>query len=184
MILKGPAIARGFFIGDSLTLGRHSGGMTHHAPFPCDPQLWQRFLSACHSRNERPGAALRDLVRLEVQRYERRAARRDDVIDEQLLGRLRLLVAEALYLSDSWGQMQAALRARGLQYVPAGGGLNLMDPETGEVLCKGSQAGPGYQDLVRRFGAGFPHHPRPGLAALAMAGVRPAPRHAERHAPN
>ena len=144
--------------------------MTQLAPFPCDPQLWHRFLAACQSRDETPGAVLRDLVRLEVQRVERRSARSDAVIDEQLLGRLRLLVAEALYLSDSWGQMQAALRARGLQYVPAGGGLNLMDPETGEVLCKGSQAGPGYQDLVRRFGAGFPGHGRPGLAALALAG--------------
>lgn len=147
--------------------------MTHQAPFPCDPQLWQRFLSACHSRDETPGAVLRDLVRLEVQRVERRAARSDAVIDEQLLGRLRLLVAEALYASSTWGQMQAALRARGLQYIPAGGGLNLIDPETGEVLCKGSQVGPGYQDLVRRFGAGFPGHPRPAIAALAMARVPP-----------
>jgi ATP-dependent DNA helicase RecQ len=64
--------------------------------------------------------------------------------------------------------MQAALRARGLHYIPAGGGLNLIDPETGEVLCKGSQVGPGYQDLVRRFGAGFPGHPRPGLAAMML----------------
>jgi ATP-dependent DNA helicase RecQ len=64
--------------------------------------------------------------------------------------------------------MQAALRARGLQYVPAGGGLNLIDPETGEVLYKGSQVGPGYQDLVRRFGTGFPGHPRPSLAAVAL----------------
>jgi hypothetical protein len=67
-------------------------------------------------------------------------------------------------------QMQAALRARGLQYVPAGDGLNLIDPETGEVLCKGSQVGPSYQDLVRRFSAGFPGHPRPGLAAMVLTG--------------
>lgn len=149
--------------------------MTHHAPFPCDPLLWQRFLSACRSRDETPGAVLRDLVRLEVQRVERRSMRSDAVIDEQLLGRLRLLVAEALFASNTWGQMQAALRARGLQYIAAGGGLNVIDPETGEVLCKGSQVGPGYQDLVRRFGSGFPGHPRPGLAALAMATVQPRP---------
>jgi hypothetical protein len=143
--------------------------MTHLATFPCDTQLWQRFLAACHSRDETPGAVLRDLVRLEVQRMERRAARRDAVIDEQLLGRLRASVAEALYASHNWGQMQATLRARGLQYVPAGGGLNLIDPETAEVLCKASQVGPGYQDLLRRFGAGFPGHGRRGLAALARA---------------
>jgi hypothetical protein len=94
------------------------------------------------------------------------------VIDEPLLGRLRLLVAEALFASHSWGQMQAALRARGLQYVPAGDGLNLIDPETGEVLCKGSQVGPGYQDLVRRFSEGFPGHPRPGLTATVLTGSK------------
>ena len=143
--------------------------MMQHAPFPCDPQLWRRFVETCHSRDESPGAILRDLVRLEVQRNERRTARSDDVIDEQLLGRLRLLVAEALVAAQDWGQLQAALRHRGLAYVAAGGGLNLTDPETGEVLCKGSQAGPGYLDLVRRFGCGFPGHPRPGLALSALA---------------
>lgn len=149
--------------------------MTHHAPFPCDPQLWQRFLSACHSRDETPGAVLRDLVRLEVQRCERRVARSDEVIDEQLLGRLRLLVAQALEASYSWAEMQAALQAHGLTYIAAGGGLNLIDCETGEVLCKGSQVGPGYMDLVRRFGTGFPGHPRPSLAALALANSQPRP---------
>ena len=149
--------------------------MTYQAPFPCDPQLWQRFVAACHGRDETPGAVLRDLLRLEVQRCERKSARSDEVFDEQLLGRLRLLVAEALVNAAGWADLQAALRKRGLAYIAAGGGLNLIDPETGEVLCKGSQVGPGYLDLVRRFGCGFPDHPRPGLAAMAMAAVQPRP---------
>ncbi len=149
--------------------------MTHNAPFPCDPQLWQRFLLACHSRDETPGSVLRDLVRLEVRRVERRTARSDEVIDEQLLVRLRLLVAESLVHARSWEQMQAALHLRGLAYVAAGGGLNLIDPETGEVLCKASQVGPSYSDLVRRFGTGLLSHARPGLAALALAGVQAKP---------
>ena len=144
--------------------------MMPHAPFPCDPQLWRRFVETCHSRDETPGAVLRELVRLEVQRNARRAARSDEVIDEQLLGRLRLLVAEALFAAQDWDQLQLALRQRGLAYVAAGGGLNLTDPETGEALCKGSQVGPGYLDLVRRFGRGFPGHPRPGLALSALTG--------------
>jgi hypothetical protein len=37
-------------------------------------------------------------------------------------------------------------------------------------LCKGSQVGPGYQDLVRRFSEGFPGHPRPGLTATVLTG--------------
>lgn len=148
--------------------------MTHFAPiydvppFPCDPQLWRRFLTTCQTRDESPGAVLRDLVRLEVQRISRRSARSDDVIDEQLLGRLRLLVAQALVDAQSWDEVQHALAKQGLAYVPAGGGLNLMDPVTGEVLCKGSQVGPGYMDLVRRLGCGFPGHPRPGIASQAL----------------
>jgi hypothetical protein len=85
-----------------------------------------------------------------------------------LLARLRLLIAEALVGAQSWPQMQTALAQRGLAYVAAGGGLNVMDPETGEVLCKGSEVGPGYLDLVRRFGSGLPGHPRPGLAQQVL----------------
>lgn len=149
--------------------------MTHTAPFPCDPQLWHRFVETCQARDETPSAVLRDLVRLEVQRHSRKLARSDEVFDEQFLGRLRASVAEALVNARSWDQMQAALHLRGLAYVAAGGGLNLIDPETGEVLCNGSQIGPGYMELVRRFGSGFPGHKRPGLAALALAAVQPAP---------
>lgn len=146
----------------------HFSPIQHVPPFPCDPQLWRQFLATCQTRDETPGAVLRDLVRLEVQRVARRSARRDDVIDEQLLGRLRLLVAQALLDAQSWAEVQAELGKRGLAYVAAGGGLNLMDPVTGEVLCKGSQVGPGYIDLVRRLGCGFPGHPRPGIASQAL----------------
>ena len=149
--------------------------MMYNAPFPCDPQLWQRFLETCQGRDETPSAVLRDLVRREVQRHARRSARCDEVIDEQLLVRLRASVAESLVNARSWEQAQAALHLRGLAYVAAGGGLNLIDPETGEVLCKGSRVGPGYMDLVRRFGTGFPGHARPGLAALALAAVQAKP---------
>ncbi|WP_284163787.1 hypothetical protein [Frigidibacter sp. SD6-1] len=136
--------------------------------FLCDRGQWQRFTALCRDADQTPGTVLRDLIRLEIQRRERRAARSDEVIDERLLGRLRLLVAEALVEASSWAEAQARLRARGLGYAPKGGGLVLIDAETGEVLCKGSEAGPGYLDLVRRFGAGFPDHPRPGLALTAL----------------
>jgi ATP-dependent DNA helicase RecQ len=118
-------------------------------------------------------------VRLEIQRCERRKARSDEVIDEPLLVRLRLLVASALVEAEGWSGLQ-----HGLAYRPKGGGLVLTDAETRAELCKGSDVGPAYLDLVRRFGAGFPGHPRPGLAAEALAGKRPAqgggarPRHA------
>ncbi|MCX7288639.1 MAG: hypothetical protein NTW20_14080 [Rhodobacterales bacterium] len=55
--------------------------------------MWARFLTLCRDRDETPGAVLRDLVRLVVKRCASRKARSDEVIDERLLVRLRLLVA-------------------------------------------------------------------------------------------
>jgi hypothetical protein len=144
--------------------------------FHCDDALWRRFAALCHARDETPGAVLRELVRLEVKRHDGRKARSDEVIDERLLVRLRLLVAEALAISDSWGQLQTALRDRGLRFQPSGGGLILIDLASAAALAKSSQVGPAYLDLVRRFGTGFPGHPRPGLAAQVLR--PPAPRSA------
>ncbi|MGL4236731.1 hypothetical protein [Tabrizicola sp.] len=137
--------------------------------FHCDDALWMRFTALCRAQDETPGAVLRDLVRLEVKRHESRKARSDEVIDERLLVRLRLLVAEALAEADGWSSLQSALRHRGLRFVPSGGGLTLTDIATSRSLAKSSQVGPAYLDLVRRFSAGFPGHPRPGLAAQALA---------------
>jgi hypothetical protein len=131
--------------------------------FHCDDLLWRRFEMLCRERDETPGAVLRDLVRLEVKRHDSRKARSDEVIDERLLLRLRLLVAEALAVSDSWGQLQN----RGQKFVPSGGGLLLVAAAAGDHLAKSSQVGPPYLDLVRRFGAGFPG--QPGLAVQALA---------------
>ncbi len=110
--------------------------------FHCDDLLWARFLALSKARGETPGSVLRDLVRLDVQRGGRRKARSAKGIDERLLVRLRLLVAEALVVSESWGQLQKALAERGLAFVPAGGGLNLVDVETSEPLASSSQVGP------------------------------------------
>jgi hypothetical protein len=139
--------------------------------FHCDDALWMRFAALCRARDETPGAVLRDLVRLEVKRHDSRKARSDEVIDERLLVRLRLLVAEALAEADTWSTLQTALGKRGLRFVPSGGGLVLIDISTGQSRAKSSQVGPAYLDLVRRFGSGFPGHPRPGLAAQALARV-------------
>ena len=110
--------------------------------FQCDDVLWRRFEMLCRERDETPGAVLRDLVRLEVKRHDSRKARSDEVIDERLLVRLRLLVAEALTVSESWGQLQRALGDRGLKFIPSGGGLLLVDATTGERLAKSSSVRP------------------------------------------
>lgn len=141
--------------------------------FHCDDALWRRFVALCRERDETPGSVLRDLVRLEVQRCARRKARSAEGIDERLLVRLRLLVAEALVEAGDWPTLQAALRRRGLRYEPAGGGLNLVDAATGEPLAKASQVGPAYLALARRFGSGFPGHPNTAIATQAL--TPPAP---------
>jgi len=142
--------------------------------FHCDDALWQRFVALCRERDETPGAVLRDLVRLEVKRNAARKARSAEGIDERLLVRLRLLVAEALVEADSWGQLQAALARCGLRYAPAGGGLNLVDATTGKTLAKASEVGPAYLALARRFRAAFPRHPNAGLVAQALSPPAPA----------
>jgi hypothetical protein len=55
--------------------------------FQCDDILWRRFETLCRERDETPGAVLRDLLRLEVQRCERRRARSAEGFDERLLRR-------------------------------------------------------------------------------------------------
>jgi hypothetical protein len=57
------------------------------ALFHCDDVVWTRFVALCRHRDETPGAVLRDLVRLEVQRCERRKAKSAEGIDERLLRR-------------------------------------------------------------------------------------------------
>jgi hypothetical protein len=142
--------------------------------FQCEDALWRRFAALCRERDETPGAVLRDLVRLEVKRADSRKARSAEGIDERLLVRLRLLVAEALVGAESWGELQDALARRGLRFVPSGGGLLLSDLESGRALAKSSQVGPAYMALVRRFRSGFPGHPSPGIAAEALRPPAPS----------
>jgi hypothetical protein len=137
--------------------------------FHYDDLLWRRFLALSKARDETPGAVLRELVRLEVKRHDSRKARRNEVSDERLLVRLRLLVAEALAVSETWGELQIALGKRGMKFIPAGGGLVLVDADTGTTPAKSSQVGPAYRELVRQFGQGFPGHPLPGIAIRAFA---------------
>ena len=143
--------------------------------FQCDDAQWQRFLNLCAERDETPGAVLRDLVRMAVQRHHGQSnapdagAEADGPPDQLALMRFRILVKAALAEASSWDQMQAALARQGLALVPSGGGVALADLGSGRVLAKGSQVGPGYPDLVRRFRAGLPGHPHPSIAAMVLA---------------
>lgn len=126
--------------------------MNHPTPFICDPRLWQHFLAACTARDKAPADLLRDLVRVEVERRHRRSTKMDDWVDPDHLAHLRHLVGEAIAAAGTWAELTTMLRQRGLAYAPSERGLLLVVPETGEVLCTAAQAGPGYGDLVLRFG--------------------------------
>jgi hypothetical protein len=130
------------------------------ANFKCETARWWRFLYLCDLRGVDPDFVLNDLLRLKVQNWEREKTKRDGSPDEQLLVSLRLLVAESLAESENWESLQAAMDRRGIAYYPSGGGLIVIDARTGEVHCKASEVGPGYLQIVRRFGAGMPGHPK------------------------
>jgi hypothetical protein len=125
------------------------------ATFECDATKWSRSVESCARRGENPAALMSDFVRLKLKNWDRPQRRANEVSDE-LLVRLRLLVAEALAASRSWSELAFELDSRGLAYQPSGGGLVLIDAHTGEILCKGSLAGPPYRQLIKRFKALHP----------------------------
>lgn len=98
-----------------------------------------------------------------AERKRRAAAKTGEAVDERLLSRWRVIVAEALDGATSWTDLQARLARRGVRYAPAGGGLELQD-RTGRRLAKGSVVGPSYARLVARFAAPFPGHPHLWIA--------------------
>ena len=78
-------------------------------------------------------------------------------------------VSAAVDAALDWATLQARMDDAGLSYYPTGGGLIVIDAQTGEVIAKASDVGPSYGTLVRRFGAALPGHPNPDLAAEALA---------------
>jgi hypothetical protein len=137
-------------------------------PFALPPGLWPRFVTACEAQGIAVEAMLADLIRLEVQRHARSQQPRTPSPDPALLARLRLLVAAALAVSNDWDGYARSLELHGLTLRPSGGGLLITDQATGQALCKGSDVGPGYLALARRFGRDFPGHPNPVLTTARL----------------
>jgi len=108
--------------------------------FRCDDVLWRRFTALCRERDETPDAVLRDVVRLEVHRCERRKARSAEGIDQRLLARLRLLVVEALVVIPKAGS--AAIDASGTRPSLHTRGRR-PDPRRPRRWCNSGQGKPG-----------------------------------------
>jgi hypothetical protein len=140
--------------------------------FSCDAALWKQFLGVCKDKGLEPGALLSEVVGTKVRAFEREKSRGIATKSELWMKRLRGSVETALAQSHDWAGVRLAMDRYGIAYHPSGGGLIIIDSSTGEVLCNASDVGPSYGDLVRKFGAGYPGHPKPWLAEEALAKAR------------
>ena len=125
-------------------------------------------------------AAIEIAVKRSERARRRAVAKRRDSVDEPLFARLRVLIAKALMGADGWEELQASLADRGFTYVEKGGGLAIKRLRDGALVCKASQVGPGYAELIRRFRAPFPGHSHVWLAERILdravtPGAPPAP---------
>ncbi|MGP3726402.1 hypothetical protein [Cereibacter sphaeroides] len=80
-------------------------------------------------------------------------------MSERELDELRSSVSAAVSGATSWASLRDRLAALNLEMVPKGGGLALRTMDTQKEICKASEAGFGYSQLIRRFGEGLPGHP-------------------------
>ncbi|RPE63096.1 hypothetical protein EDD53_2693 [Pacificibacter maritimus] len=72
------------------------------------------------------------------------------------LGLKAYLSCDFAYAQD-WDDLQEGLRAKGYELAERGDGLVLRTLE-GERLCRASDIGQPYSQLMKRFGAPFPKH--------------------------
>lgn len=122
----------------------------------------------CAERDETPGAMMRYLMPQELKAWSGRKARKDEVLDEQLLARLRLRVAASWSKASSWEEFVHSLAKDDLILNPAGGGLCYHSRKDGKRLAKASNAEPSYSEMIRRYKCGFPGHPHPQIAERVL----------------
>ncbi|WP_461427051.1 hypothetical protein [Gymnodinialimonas sp.] len=84
--------------------------------------------------------------------------------DPTLLGCLRTLLAADLSGAQGWDALQARLAQHGYTFRERGGGLALYSTSTAARICKASELGWSYADLIRRFNAPLPGHSQESLA--------------------
>lgn len=104
-------------------------------------------------------------------------ARSSGRTDEQPLAPIRARIAGDIRQATGWDDLQSRLRAKGFIFRERGGGLALHRLSDGERLCKGSEIGAAYADLIRRFRAPFPGHSHQYMLARVLGGDPVAPRH-------
>ncbi|NKX44990.1 FitA-like ribbon-helix-helix domain-containing protein [Roseicyclus persicicus] len=127
------------------------------------------------------GRSLHEEVRLRLRRSipQEGGARSSGRTDEQLLAPIRARIAGDIGQATGWDDLQSRLRAKGFIFRERGGGLALHRLSDGERICKGSEIGAAYADLIRRFRAPFPGHSHHYMVARVLGGdpaaTRPRP---------
>ncbi len=88
-----------------------------------------------------------------------------------LLAPIRALLAADLSGAVGWSDLQTRLARHGYTFRERGGGLALYCTRTAAAICKASELGWAYADLMRRFGQPFPGHSHDWIAQRSL---RPA----------
>ena len=102
------------------------------------------------------GQIIREAIDRDLRR--RVAAKTPVRADERLVAPLRALLAVDFAYASSWDDLAQRLHGKGYTLAESGGGLILLDQATGQRICKGSELGYGYAQLLRKFNAPFPNH--------------------------
>lgn len=89
--------------------------------------------------------------------------------DTVILDSIRPIVTHAVNTSRSWGVLAEKLAVHGLEYFERGGGLAVRSIPSGRIICKASQVGPGYSELMRKLQCPFPGHAHTWLAEKALS---------------
>jgi len=89
--------------------------------------------------------------------------------DELLVAPIRALLADDFAYSQNWQQLQTRLAKKGYGLREAGGGLILVNCSTNARLCKASELGHAYSQLMRKFKAPFPGHSHHHLYRRVMS---------------
>ncbi len=102
------------------------------------------------------GQVIRDAINRDLSRREK--AKTPVRADERLVAPLRALLADDFAYARDWDDLMHRLRKKGYRLAEAGGGLILQNHASGQRLCKGSELGYSYTQLLRKFDAPFPGH--------------------------
>ncbi len=113
-----------------------------------------------------PGQVVRHAVAEELRRRAK-PPKTPNRADEALVASLQTLLAVDLAQARSWEDLDRRLLTKGYRMMASGGGCALFTRD-GRKLCKGSELGFTYRQLVRRFGRAMPGHPH-GAVGLTDA---------------